>query len=68
MILQPKPRCFGTVYFLPEEGRYSEHILYCNTFYITQQYLHVRTLVSSSHWGGKLRVPIHPRLVEWRSN
>ena len=51
--------------FLQKEGRYSEHILYCNTFYIPQQYL--RNLVSSSHLGGKLRVHIHPFLIKWRS-
>ena len=57
---------FGTTFFPPEEGRYSEHIVYCNTFYITQQYLW--KLVCSFHWGSKLRVPIVPRLVEFRSS
>ena len=51
--------------FLQKEGRYPEVIRYCNTFYITQQYL--LKLASSSHWGGKLKVPIHPLLVGERS-
>ena len=52
--------------YLQKVRRYSEYILYCNTFYITQQYL--RKLDSSSHWGGKLRVPIYPLFVEGRPN
>ena len=51
--------------FLQKSCRYSEHILYCNTFYITKQYL--RKLVSSSHLGSTLRVHINPLLVEGRS-
>ena len=51
--------------FLQKEGRYSEHILYCNTFDITQQKL--RKLVSSSHWGGKVRVPHDPSTLSRRS-
>ena len=43
--------------FLQKEGRYS-----------VQHVLHYPTVPMKVHWGGKLRVPIHPLLVEWRSN
>ena len=39
LVYQERTNELGMAYFPQEEGRYSEHILYCNTFYNTQQYL-----------------------------
>ena len=41
--------------------------LFCTAIRLTLPNRSYESKVSSSHWGGKLRVPIHPLLVEWRS-
>ena len=48
--------------FLQKEGRYSvQHVLHYPT-------VPMKVKTPALIGGGKLRVPIHPLLVEWQSN